>query len=425
MRPGVSESMAGSSARQAADGLAAGSGKAYDVHSADLVLHGRLVRARGLINNGNMCFMNAILQPLVHCVPFYSFFKALALNTGHNFRNTTPLTDAVLLFLNEFDEVQAGQPDLRQAQDAFAPEYVYDALRSRKKIDSIKGRQEDAEEFLGFLLDGLHEELVRVDRAVEVASVVSTKGVESSPSHSGAAPSDGLNSNGDYMNGTGETDTWFEVGKKNRTLVTRNTDAQTSPISRIFGGRMRSVVKSGGSKDSATLEPFQSLPLDIAPGHVRTIEDALVNLTAPETLEGFTSSARGGTRVEATKQNYIESLPPVLILHLKRFIYDSVGGTQKLHKHVGYSSTLKIRPDILSPPSRTLYKSVEYTLFAIVYHHGRFAAGGHYTCDVLRQNGEWLHIDDDEISATSLDEVARDRRDRQPYMLFFVHSDKR
>ena len=44
--------------------------------------------------------------------------------------------------------------------EALSPEYVYDALRGLKRFDSMKGRQEDAEEFLGFLLDGLHEEFL-------------------------------------------------------------------------------------------------------------------------------------------------------------------------------------------------------------------------------------------------------------------------
>lgn len=49
-------------------------------------------------------------------------------------------------------------------------------------------------------------------------------------------------------------------------------------------------------------------------------------------------------KVEATKQIYVESLPPILVLHLKRFLYDNVGGVQKLHKHVSYLTELTIRP---------------------------------------------------------------------------------
>lgn len=44
--------------------------------------------------------------------------------------------------------------------EPFLPEYVYYALRGLKRFNSMKGRQEDAEEFLCFLLDGLHEEFL-------------------------------------------------------------------------------------------------------------------------------------------------------------------------------------------------------------------------------------------------------------------------
>lgn len=122
-----------------------------------------------------------------------------------------------------------------------------------------------------------------------------------------------------------------------------------------------------------TLEPYQPLQLDIAPDHVHRIEDALLNLTIPETIHGVWSPSRNAP-VDATKQVFVETLPPVLVLHLKRFVYDEVGGTLKSSKPVGYGTTLEIRPEMLSPARRSEPRPV-YKLF-----------GGTFLVPVLRSS---------------------------------------
>ncbi len=146
-------------------------------------------------------------------------------------------------------------------------------------------------------------------------------------------------------------DDWLEVGQKGKTAFTRTTSTSDSPITRIFGGKLRSVLRTPGAKDSITLEPYQPLQLDIQPKHVHTIEDALRNLTLPETIGGVYSPSKDAI-VDATKQVFIESLPPVLILHLKRFVYDEIGGVQKDSKEIGYDTILDIDPEVISPLRR-------------------------------------------------------------------------
>jgi|GraSoi2013_100cm_1033763.scaffolds.fasta_scaffold354359_2 ubiquitin carboxyl-terminal hydrolase 10 len=70
---------------------------------------------------------------------------------------------------------------------------------------------------------------------------------------------------------------------------------------------------------------------------VQGIEDALRHLTKPETVQVV---SRGRT-VDATKQVFIESLPPILIIHLKRFIYDGYD-VQKSNKVLLYQTSLEI-----------------------------------------------------------------------------------
>ncbi len=55
----------------------------------------------------------------------------------------------------------------------------------------------------------------------------------------------------------------MEVGPKNKLVVTREAEVKESPINKIFGGRIKSILKCPGTKNSATIEPFLSLQLDI------------------------------------------------------------------------------------------------------------------------------------------------------------------
>ncbi|KAG0326847.1 hypothetical protein BG000_001221 [Podila horticola] len=354
------------------------------LHNYKLTYASALIQPRGLVNNGNMCFMNAILQPLLHCPPFYNLLIQIGNNVVHSFKSTTPLVDSLIMFLREFQTVKKNQADYGSP---FVPEYVYDALRGLKRFDSMRGRQEDCQEFLGFLLDGLHEEFLAAMKDKPAGS-----------ERNGSADYE------DSESGVSE-DEWMEVtGPKNKASHTRSTQFSETPISSIFSGQLRSILRISGQKDSITMEPFQSMQLDLTPDNVHTIEDALRNSTMPEVLDGFTSSERGGATVEATKKIFIEHVPPVLVLHLKRFIYRD-GGTQKLHKQVGYKTVLDLQPEIITPTRRPS-SAIPYKLFGVVYHHGRTAAGGHYTCDVLRQNSEWLNIDDTNIQVISEADVA-------------------
>ena len=56
-----------------------------------------------------------------------------------------------------------------------------------------------------------------------------------------------------------------------------------------------------------------------------------------------THPSRPGTTLEAQQLVHIDALPPVLILHMKRFCYDtSVGGVVKVGKQVRFAPELEI-----------------------------------------------------------------------------------
>ncbi|KXL43908.1 hypothetical protein M433DRAFT_68959 [Acidomyces richmondensis BFW] len=375
---------------------------------------------RGLVNTGNMCYMNSILQILVFCPPFYSFLDQVRQRTVHSMKSDTPLLDAMIMFMREFKVLASAestetvrrmlkQEQLEQYGEPVTPEYVYDAIKKLPRFSNMRrGHQQDAEEFLGFLLEGLHDECATVMRAQ----------AGESPQANGI-PSPTMEASPESVAGG-----WLEVGKKQKASITRTAGQleDPTPITKIFGGFLRSELRVPGAKDSVTLEPYKPLQLDIGAAHVHNIIDALKGLTRIETLTGDFGGKSG---TSARKQVFIDSLPPVLVLHLKRFQYEnSVTGTQKIWKKVGYPLELEIPKEVFPPAKRGSLTAhgagglPKYRLISVVYHHGKSAAGGHYTVDVLRQDGrEWVRMDDTFIRRVRPEDVAEAGAEEDPKVL--------
>ncbi len=58
----------------------------------------------------------------------------------------------------------------------------------------------------------------------------------------------------------------------------------------------------------------------------------------------------------------------------------------------------------------------DYDLIAVVHHHGRTPAAGHYTADVRQPDGKWLRFDDADLMSVPLARVVDDNK---AYLLFY------
>ncbi|XP_055324192.1 putative mediator of RNA polymerase II transcription subunit 26 isoform X3 [Sitodiplosis mosellana] len=374
------------------------------------------LRPRGLTNRSNYCYINAILQALLACPPFYNLMKSIPLDAPvQRFKTNTPTIDAVHELVREFSNLPNGSRLHRRDKGGNKKEDVTFELVTDSSIEPTaihklwnstrndnEGRQEDAEEFLGYVLNKLNDEMLELKKLVEKPAEPVPNGIE----------------NGDGADDEGNE--WQLIGTRNKGAVTRSTDFGRTPLSEIFRGELRSRLQREGDHPSTdVMQPFFTLQLNIEKAN--SVKEALENFVNKDQLEGVTCT-KTNQEVNAWQQMTLEKLPIVLILHLKWFDYKGDVCT-KILKTVDFPIELKLDPKILSSKKYTA-KQRQYRLFAVVYHDGKEASKGHYITDVYHTGYlNWIRYDDSTVKRVSLKNVLHPNTPRVPYLLYYQRMD--
>lgn len=421
---------------------------------------------RGIMNKGNICFMSSVLQVLLFCEPFIEMLNVVHARTGvKSWTLLPPLLGSCLEFYKEFEKLHAdkdkndkqsngngksAKANRSSQPDAIDPEHFYKCISKLPMFKDLQwGHQEDAEEFLTHFLDQLHEEFVSSINSLSCSDMIhllqslsdddlKAEFVRSLSKYKRAEFIKNMSSElkalidkygsaleYDTSEGSENSSEWHEVskkGKKTRNTVKRTTELEPSPIMSIFGGEYRSVLDIPQNKEShsITLDPFYTLHLHISDPEVNDLESAFKKFSD---FEYLSYKADSGNDVEAKKQAFLDRLPRVLLIQLKRFEfvnnsserrelinYNAYNGRiEKIRKWIRYDQELTIPKEALSSVNAKFYlsgKDTTYRLTGVVYHHGLSPSGGHYTADVLHQTQDkWYRIDDNNVTEIRQEDV--------------------
>lgn len=227
------------------------------------------------------------------------------------------------------------------------------------------GRQEDAHEFLRYLIEACNDVCVKLYKA--------------------------RNSQGGKAS-KGEPDTI---------------------VKDIFGGVLQSQVKCLSCEaESNKMDEIMDISLDIL--HASSLKEAFSRYFQSELLDGNNKYRCEKCKKLSTarKQMSIFQAPNVLVIQLKRF-EDSYGG--KIDRSIIFEERLALSGHMCRDSQDV---RPEYTLFGTIVHSGYSQDSGHYYAYVKDANSHWYCCNDAHVSSATLQTVLSEK----VYMLFFLRS---
>ncbi|KAI5058567.1 hypothetical protein GOP47_0026737 [Adiantum capillus-veneris] len=375
----------------------------------------------GLYNEGNTCYLNSCIQCLVHTMPL----AAVMLNGKVDFLEHREWTDfggskrflkrtssfsmqgyggeSVLRRLNEAISLAREFRNLltRMWSSSCPPYSVASAsafLRCVQSWDSqfLGYQQQDAQEVMRAILDGLHEALNRVKNRHYMDIY---REYESRPEDELAAI------------------TWNYHKSLNDSL-----------IQDIFCGQLQSSIECSVCRmTSHCFDPFLdlSLPLPEHGGSLLgtrfnkcrvSILDCLASFVALETLSGRERYKCANCKIPqlSTKKLSIYRVPTILVLHLKRF-HGSGPFFKKDDTPVSYPLRGLDLTEFLGTTSQGHYPhGALYDLYAVCNHSGSLGYG-HYTAQCKDADGLWYSFNDSLVSTSNESSVVSS----SAYILFY------
>jgi ubiquitin carboxyl-terminal hydrolase 8 len=356
----------------------------YNLSEAEISKHDQNVPMGviGLRNLGNTCFLNSSLQCLSATIPLTDYFLGYDYRSEINKNNFLGTRGKLVTAYAELTKhmwlgsKSAVEPvDFKKQLQTFAPQF-------------LGYHQHDAQELLAFLLDGIHEDLNRVKERPYVED----------------RDCDGTNDENDAVQN------WKNYLRRNKSLIVD-----------MFQGQIRNTCKClKCGHVNIRFEPFMYLSLPITKA-CNSIDDCMDLYLKEDVLKGANQYYCGKCKehVDGTKKQDIWMLPPVLIVHLKRFKYNDYG-------KVGSKNDASIRYPVTEWDLKSRVKSErgvypKYDLYAVSNHMGGLG-GGHYTAHTLnRFDDTWYEFNDS--SYRSVDESIHEQLFKSSYVLFYNRSE--
>ncbi|KAN0063688.1 ubiquitin-specific protease doa4 [Thecaphora frezii] len=351
----------------------------------------------GLKNLGNSCYMNSTLQCLSATIPLARFLLdgsyKRAINKVNPLGTQGALAEAFAQLVRVMWSEQytfVSPVTFREAIARFAPSFRgYD--------------QHDSQEFLAFLLDGLHEDLNYV--------VHKPPPVEMTPERERELET--------LPQQIASVKEWGIYRMRNDSLIVDWFQGQ-------FRNKMTCLTCG---KTSTTYNAFMYLSLPIPHGrgmHRVTLQQCLDAFVKEEILDKADAwnCPQCKKPRKASKRLSISRLPQVLLIHLKRFSFKGPF-TDKIDTTVTFPTSGLDLTNYMPPPlppgaigkgmpvSQSQQPPYLYDLYGVTHHFGSLNTG-HYTA-TIRNHGEWWYCDDSRISKGD----DRQIQTNSPYVLWF------